>query len=373
IRTITCPPIAHNTEVPARDALTDRVFSLAVQNQPPRLPFYPLIVIGIIVLLAVVTALSGFFHRHPTHHVSAAPVKAARVTPRQVAMRAAQQFMTDFQTRNFQAQWARLSPSARQLWPSKSARDRMLAVKFSHIHPRVSLGQPASGATWFSRESAGHGIPHLWRIPVTVRFSRPATAASAYRHLALYIRVAAGRATIVGEGPASIDAPIIMPAHIQPRQVHVPILMYHRVGPFPQRSGWDSTYGYEIEYGLTVSPAEFRAQMAYLAGHGYRAISFPRLFDALLYGLPLPKKSVVLTFDDGRQSPYFYALPVLRRYGFNATFFICAGFAGQTNETPSHLNVQHYLSWRQMATLSRLGMWIEDHGVKDINPLYTLS
>lgn len=52
-----------------------------------------------------------------------------------------------------------------------------------------------------------------------------------------------------------------------------------------------------------------------------------------------------------------------------SNFFVCSGFVGHTNQTSNHLNVQHYLSWNQVARLAETGFWIEDHGQKDINAL----
>jgi hypothetical protein len=148
--------------------------------------------------------------------------------------------------------------------------------------------------------------------------------------------------------------------------------MYHRIAPLPRPNQWTNTYGYRIEYGLTVPPEQFDAEITALAAHHQTAISLTYLADALYYNLPLPPHPIVLTFDDGRQSPWTYAIPLLRRYGFTATFFVCSGFVGQVNETANHLNVQHYLTWPQIQQLSRWGFWIEDHGRKDQSVLWNL-
>ena len=39
-------------------------------------------------------------------------------------------------------------------------------------------------------------------------------------------------------------------------------------------------------------------------------------------GAPMPKRSVVITFDDGYQSVYRYAYPILKKYGFTASMFV---------------------------------------------------
>ena len=58
--------------------------------------------------------------------------------------------------------------------------------------------------------------------------------------------------------------------------------------------------------------------MEYLHREGYRTF----LLDELQQVEPWPEKSVVLTFDDGHESNYLLALPILQEFGFKAHFFI---------------------------------------------------
>lgn len=136
---------------------------------------------------------------------------------------------------------------------------------------------------------------------------------------------------------------------------------------YPDQSLYPTPYDYRLDYGLTVDPAEFSGQVDYLAQHGYKAISLDRLANYLLYGLPLPSKSVIFTFDDGRASPFQYAVPVLRQHGFTATFFVPSGLIGGSTRS------QQYLTADQVAQLSQTGFWIEDHTVKDNIPLWGLD
>jgi peptidoglycan/xylan/chitin deacetylase (PgdA/CDA1 family) len=93
----------------------------------------------------------------------------------------------------------------------------------------------------------------------------------------------------------------------------VPVLMYHHVGPNPGL--------------VTVSPQTFRAQMAWLADHGYRSVGCEDLA-AFLAGAPLPDKSVLITFDDGYLDNYVHAHPVLREFGLRAAIFLVTGWIG---------------------------------------------
>src|SRR5262249_30981073 len=67
---------------------------------------------------------------------------------------------------------------------------------------------------------------------------------------------------------------------------------------------------------LFTKPIRFRAQMAYLAAHGYHAVTLQRVYDAWEHHALIPPKPVVLSFDDGYRGDYTDALPVLRQRGW---------------------------------------------------------
>lgn len=69
---------------------------------------------------------------------------------------------------------------------------------------------------------------------------------------------------------------------------------------------------------------------------------------------PIPDKLVVLTFDDSARSHFTTVRPILKRYGFGATFFITEGFDFSTNQTD-------YMTWREIAELHRDGFEIGNH------------
>lgn len=89
----------------------------------------------------------------------------------------------------------------------------------------------------------------------------------------------------------------------------LPILMYHHVDPAMRN-----------EYAMT--PQQFEQQLAYLRDNGYASITARDLHSHHTTGTPLPAKPVMITFDDGWKNQYEQALPLLRKYGFTATFFI---------------------------------------------------
>jgi peptidoglycan/xylan/chitin deacetylase (PgdA/CDA1 family) len=113
----------------------------------------------------------------------------------------------------------------------------------------------------------------------------------------------------------------------------VPVLIYHEIGVSRTPPGETA-----------IRAERFREEMDFLASHGYTTLSVGQLVD-FLGGRPVPERSVVLTFDDGWKSVQ-EAVPLLKKHGFKATFFIITGAAdGQFGPD--------YLSWPQIETLAR--------------------
>ncbi|MFO1019755.1 MAG: polysaccharide deacetylase family protein, partial [Planctomycetales bacterium] len=69
---------------------------------------------------------------------------------------------------------------------------------------------------------------------------------------------------------------------------------------------------------------------------------------------PVPDKLVVLTFDDSVKSHFTHARPILKRYGFGATFFITEGFTFKTNK-------RDYMTWEEIKALHDDGFEIGNH------------
>ncbi len=69
---------------------------------------------------------------------------------------------------------------------------------------------------------------------------------------------------------------------------------------------------------------------------------------------PIPDRLVVLTFDDGNKSDITYVAPLLKRYGFGATFFITEGLNFLKNKA-------HYLTWEEVRELHDAGFEIGNH------------
>ena len=68
----------------------------------------------------------------------------------------------------------------------------------------------------------------------------------------------------------------------------------------------------------------------------------------------LPDKLVVFTFDDATASQYSFVAPLLREYGFGATFFVC-------EFPPNFSDTSRYMNWRQIKELDEMGFEIANH------------
>ena len=124
----------------------------------------------------------------------------------------------------------------------------------------------------------------------------------------------------------------------------VPILCYHQI------RNWISTDG-KMGKDYIVPIAEFKSQMKMLADSGYQTILPDQLYNYLVYGTKLPKKPIMLTFDDTKLDQYTNALPELKKYGFKGVFFIMTVSLGKPN----------YMSKAQVKELSDAGHIIGSH------------
>ena len=128
------------------------------------------------------------------------------------------------------------------------------------------------------------------------------------------------------------------------RRTKVPILVYHHVS----QSAPEGSPGRRR---LTVTAEVFAQQMQYLQDNGYHVITFSDLADYFEKGRELPTLPVIISFDDGWETPFEYALPSLEKYHYPATFFVVTDYIGRPG----------FFSWPQLQTLLTDGMIIGSH------------
>ena len=136
----------------------------------------------------------------------------------------------------------------------------------------------------------------------------------------------------------------------------LPILAYHKIGT-------------QKELGIPwITPSLFEKQIAFLHSEKYQAISPNDLTEAIFGTKPLPKKPVMITFDDGYDSFYTHAFPILKRYGFTATIFMLTGYVGKWNFWDARLGWKRFkhLSKEQIIDLSMEGFTFGSHGLNHL-------
>lgn len=122
--------------------------------------------------------------------------------------------------------------------------------------------------------------------------------------------------------------------------IKIPMLLYHAL--------FEGSANVE-KYAITMS--EFERHIRYLSENGFRSIS---LADFLSKHQPDDnKKNIIITFDDGNYSDYSRAFPIVRKYGFVATFFV----------TVNRIGTDDYLDWHHLKEMIDHGMSIQSHSL----------
>ncbi len=108
-----------------------------------------------------------------------------------------------------------------------------------------------------------------------------------------------------------------------------------------------------IRLDLSVNPARFESHLAYLRQEGYETISMEQLAVALSGQAQLPPKPIIITFDDGYRDNYENTFPLLRKYGYNGTFFIFT--------KPIDFLSEKYITWDMVKEMHKAGMEFGSH------------
>jgi peptidoglycan/xylan/chitin deacetylase (PgdA/CDA1 family) len=203
--------------------------------------------------------------------------------------------------------------------------------------PRVAAAPPAPPPLPEAFESE--------RFIVTFARAGDTAATLAARHLgdasrAWMIEDYAGTATFRAGQEVVIPRRPWNPAGVESAGYHlVPILVYHNLAP-------------EAKGRLVLSVKAFEEQMRYLKAQGYRVVSLRDFVEFSRLGRQLPKRSVVITFDDGYKAFRQYAYPVLKELGFTATLFVYTDYVGAGRNA---------LSWPELRELAAEGFDVEAH------------
>ena len=114
--------------------------------------------------------------------------------------------------------------------------------------------------------------------------------------------------------------------------VNIPILLYHDFTVNVPEKDPDN-------FNYINTPDSFEENIKTLLENGYTFLSFKDLNDAYNNKSKLPKKPILITFDDGYYSNYKYIFPILKKYSVKASIFIVTDNIGKT------INAKKYLTW----------------------------
>lgn len=145
--------------------------------------------------------------------------------------------------------------------------------------------------------------------------------------------------------------------------MNIPILMYHSID-IVENPRYRS---------FAVAPSLFAEHIAYLHDQGYTTLTV----DQLTRAETLPRRPVVLTFDDAFTDFYSAALPTLAHYGFTATLYVPTAFVGKTSLwlVRERETTRPLLDWQSLIDVTHAGIECGAHTCNhvqlDILPLQT--
>lgn len=142
----------------------------------------------------------------------------------------------------------------------------------------------------------------------------------------------------------------------------VRVLMYH---------GIDTVPTHRDPHGMFVTPSAFRDQVDLLLESGFVPISEEQ-YVAATRGAPLPRKAVLVTFDDGYVGVGEHAAPVLASYGVPSSVYVPVGLIGGWSEWLEPRYRLPLMSVGDLRAVRDQGMTVAAHGL-DHTALPTLS
>lgn len=106
----------------------------------------------------------------------------------------------------------------------------------------------------------------------------------------------------------------------------------------------------------TVSTTQLREHLRMLTEKGFHILTMDDFVSFMLYGKHIPANAVLLTFDDGYESFYKEAAPVLQQFRATAANFIVGESSDRFNP-----EAEPHLSWAQMRRLKAKGIGFYSH------------
>jgi len=139
----------------------------------------------------------------------------------------------------------------------------------------------------------------------------------------------------------------------------IPILYYHSIANHEKERPW-SFLSCKIEI--------FKAQMEYLYKKGYYTCNWDELYDHLIGKTQLPKKTVMIHFDDGFLDNWSVVFPIMKKYGLKFSIVVTPEFIQMTKEKRPFLKEtteNNILDWWGYLSIEELKE-MEKSGLVDI-------
>jgi peptidoglycan/xylan/chitin deacetylase (PgdA/CDA1 family) len=132
----------------------------------------------------------------------------------------------------------------------------------------------------------------------------------------------------------------------------LPILTFHALDGMPSSV-------------VSLSPVFFGRALDRMRAGGYRTISLLDAVRCLRQKKPFLDRTFAVTFDDGYQTVYRHAFPLLQKYSLSATVFLTVGNRGQSKSGGRlrSLEGREMLSWEEIREMHRWGITFAAHTV----------
>lgn len=152
--------------------------------------------------------------------------------------------------------------------------------------------------------------------------------------------------------PGSSQSTASISSKSDTRGVELPIVMYHSMLKDTKLQGQ-----------FVIDPAKFEEDLKYLKDNGYTTITTSDLIDYVYNNKELPKKPIMLTFDDGYYNNYLYAYPLLKKYKCKAVISPIVYYSdlySKSTDAPSPS--YSHCTWKQLKEMQNSGcVEIQNH------------
>lgn len=138
--------------------------------------------------------------------------------------------------------------------------------------------------------------------------------------------------------------PHALPVTATEQKTKLAVIMYHGFNS----GGKETTY--------VINAQSLENDIIYLRQKGFEFVTTDDLIAFCDYGKPLPKKCVMLTFDDGYLNNYVFAYPILKKHNVKAVISPIAYYSDYHTQNPDNHTSYAHMTWSQLKEMSDSGL-----------------